>query len=160
VARRPLEREEVYFDGGRRTTQLMRDPLDGPPLRGLMSRLPLTLAAAAFLYPSTGVAQQNVVDSTTIQATMATLRSDLRNFVTAQEQYFVDHVTYARSLQQLQSYRPSPGVTVVLLTASDSGHSEIAISENAPDLVCAMFIGNVPKPFGTGQEGAPTCHAR
>jgi hypothetical protein len=27
VARRPLERERVYFDGGRRTTQLMRDSL-------------------------------------------------------------------------------------------------------------------------------------
>jgi len=27
VARRPLEREQVYLDGGRRTTQLMRDSL-------------------------------------------------------------------------------------------------------------------------------------
>jgi len=29
VARRPLEREPVYLDGGRRTTQLMRDSLGG-----------------------------------------------------------------------------------------------------------------------------------
>jgi len=29
VARRPLEREGVYLDGGRRTTQLMRDSLGG-----------------------------------------------------------------------------------------------------------------------------------
>ena len=124
-----------------------------------MSRLPLTLAAVAFLPPSRVVAQQGIVDSTTVQATMATLRSDLRNFVTAQEQYFVDHVTYARSLRQIQNYSPSPGVTIVLLTASDSGHSEIAINQNVPGLVCAMFIGNVPKPFGIGKEGAPTCHA-
>jgi hypothetical protein len=33
VARRPLEREHVYFAGGRRTTQLMRDPLGrGTPI--------------------------------------------------------------------------------------------------------------------------------
>ncbi len=30
VARRPLEREGVSLDGGRRTTQLMRDSLGGP----------------------------------------------------------------------------------------------------------------------------------
>ena len=29
MARRPLEREQVYLDGGRRTTQLMRDSLGG-----------------------------------------------------------------------------------------------------------------------------------
>jgi hypothetical protein len=29
VARRPLERERISLDGGRRTTQLMRDSLDG-----------------------------------------------------------------------------------------------------------------------------------
>jgi hypothetical protein len=29
VARRPLEREGLYLDGGRRTTQLMRDSLGG-----------------------------------------------------------------------------------------------------------------------------------
>jgi len=32
VARRPLEREQVCLDGGRRTTQLMRDSLDGRPM--------------------------------------------------------------------------------------------------------------------------------
>jgi hypothetical protein len=30
VARRPLEREGLYLDRGRRTTQLMRDSLGGP----------------------------------------------------------------------------------------------------------------------------------
>jgi hypothetical protein len=30
VARRPLEREGICLDGGRRTTQLMRDSLGGP----------------------------------------------------------------------------------------------------------------------------------
>ena len=33
MARRPLERERVYLDGGRRTTQLMRDSLGGTPVQ-------------------------------------------------------------------------------------------------------------------------------
>ena len=103
-------------------------------------------------------AQQTASDSSVVQVAMATLRSDLRNLVTAQEAYFADHVTYAGSLRQLQSYRASPGVTVVILTSSDSSHSEIAISDKVPGLVCTIFVGNAPKPFGVGKEGAPACH--
>ena len=47
MARRPLEREEVYLDGGRRTTQLMRDSLGGGttkmPARALILRILLVL---------------------------------------------------------------------------------------------------------------------
>ena len=103
-------------------------------------------------------AQQPGSDSSVVQPAMATLRSDLRNLVTAQEAYFADHVTYATSLRQLQSYRASAGVTVVILTSSDSSHSEIAITDKVPGLVCAMFVGNAPKPFGVGKEAAPACH--
>ena len=103
-------------------------------------------------------AQQTASDSSVVQVAVATLRSDLRNLVTAQEAYFVDHATYAISLRQLQSYRASPSVTVVILTSSDSSHSEIAISDKVPGLVCAMFVGNAPKPFGVGKEATPACH--
>jgi len=33
VARRPLEREQIYLDGGRRTMQLMRDSLGSGSMR-------------------------------------------------------------------------------------------------------------------------------
>ena len=52
MARRPLEREEVCLDGGRRTTQLMRDSLDGAidvkPLLRWSSRV-FVLAAGSLL---------------------------------------------------------------------------------------------------------------
>jgi hypothetical protein len=102
-------------------------------------------------------AQAGPADSATVQAAAATLRSDLRNLVTAQEAYFADHVTYARSLREISGYQPSRGVTVVLLTSSDSGHSEIAIVDRVPGLVCALFVGQAPRPFGTGKEGLPAC---
>ena len=43
MARRPLERERAYLDGGRRTTQLMRDSLGGMPRR-LQGNHPVGLA--------------------------------------------------------------------------------------------------------------------
>ena|ERR687891_685797 len=120
--------------------------------------LVLLLTALLVLLPAPAVGQQPVPDSLVIQAATATLRSDLTNFVTAQEAYFADHVTYARSLRQMRGgYRLSPGVTLVLLTASDSGHSEIAIIDRVPGLVCAMFVGNAPRPLGAGGEGKPVC---
>jgi hypothetical protein len=103
-------------------------------------------------------AQERAPDSAAVRAAASTLKSDLRNFVTAQEQYFADHRTYARSVRQMQGgYRASPGVTIVLLTSSDTSHSEIAISDRMPGLVCAMFVGEAPPPLGPGQEGMPAC---
>ena len=107
---------------------------------------------------SGAAAQAGKSDSVAIQAARATLRSDLRNFVTAQESFFADHVTYARSLREMGSgYQASRGVTIVLLTSSNTGHSEIAIIDRVPGLVCAMYVGNVPPPLGRGNEGEPVC---
>lgn len=103
-------------------------------------------------------AQGRAPDSAAVQAAASTLKLDLRNFVTAQEAYFADHGTYARSLRQMQgAYRASPGVTLVLLTSSDVSHSEIAIVDRVPGLVCAMFVGEAPPPLGPGKEGFPAC---
>jgi hypothetical protein len=103
-------------------------------------------------------AQERAPDSTAVRAAASTLKLDLRNFVTAQEAYFADHGTYARSLREMQNaYRVSPGVTLVLLTASDTSHSEIAISDKVPGLVCGMFVGEAPPPLGPGTEGFPIC---
>src|SRR5881394_2943450 len=113
----------------------------------------LALIGLVLTCPLTSSAQGAIPDSLATRAAAATLRSDLRNFVTAQEAHFADHGTYARSLRQLQhGFHASPGVTLVLLTSSDSSHSEIAISDKVPGLVCAMFVGNAPPPLGTGKE--------
>jgi hypothetical protein len=119
---------------------------------------PLALIGLVLTCPLALPAQGAIPDSIATRAAAATLRSDLRNFVTAQEGYFADHGTYARSLRQMgASYRLSKGVTLVLLTSSDSGHTEIAIVDTVPGLVCAMFVGQLPPPLGTGTEGKPEC---
>ena len=116
------------------------------------------LTGLLLITPATLAGQQEEPDSATVRAATRTLRSDLRNFVTAQEIYFADHTTYASSLHAMREiYRPSRGVTLVVLTGSDTGHSAIAIDERVPGLVCAMYIGNAPPPLGRGSEGELVC---
>ena len=125
-----------------------------------MTRLTLLISLAGVtLLPATPLtAQEAQPDSAVVRAATRTLRSDLRNFVTAQEIHFADHTTYASSLHAMREiYRPSPGVTLVVLTSSGMGHSEIAIDERVPGLVCAMYVGNATPPLGSGQQGEPVC---
>jgi hypothetical protein len=97
-------------------------------------------------------------DTVALRAARATLRSDLRNLVVAQERYFADHSTYAPSMRELGAiYIPSRGVTVMLLTSGARGHSEVAIIDRAPGLVCGMFVGSGPGPLGEGNEGEVVC---
>ena len=122
-------------------------------VRSLVSFLGMPLLLATGL-----TAQEAQPDSGVIRAALRTLRSDLRNFVTAQEIYFADHATYASSLHAMRElYHPSPGVTLVVLTSSTMGHSEIAIDELVPGLVCAIYVGDAPPPLGSGEEGEVVC---
>ncbi len=125
------------------------------------SKLLLILPLAGLvLLPATDLtAQEAQPDSALVRAAWLTLRSDLRNCVTAQEMYFADHTTYASSIHDMrETYRASSGVTVVLLTSSGTGHSEIAIDERVPGLVCAIYVGDdIPPPLGRGSEGEVVC---
>jgi hypothetical protein len=99
-----------------------------------------------------------VADSATVEDAKRFLKSDLRNFIVAQEAHFADHDRYALSMREiLRSYRPSAGVTVVMLTSTEKSHSAIATDERVPGLVCATYIGNAPPPMGTGAEGEVVC---
>jgi hypothetical protein len=127
----------------------------------MASHTKLLAALGLFLLGSTPlVAQQPTPpDSVALRAAKATLRSDLRNFLVAQERYFADHSTYAVSMRELAAtYVPSRGVTIVLLTSARTGHTEIAIIDRVPGLVCGLFVGSGPSPLGTGNEGEPVCH--
>jgi len=116
------------------------------------------LVGAAHLQAQQAAPPAGPPDTVALRAARATLRSDLRNFLVAQESYFADHTTYARSLREMgTTYVPSRGVTIVLLTSANTGHSEIAIIDRMPGLVCGMFVGVGPSPLGTGSEGEVVC---
>lgn len=108
--------------------------------------------------PASAQSQQDRPDSARVRAVRTMVMSDLRNFLTAQERFFADQLTYAKNLREMERvFYPSPGVTLVVLTSSDRGHSEIAIHADVPDLVCAMYVGDSPQPFGRGREGEVVC---
>jgi len=102
--------------------------------------------------------QETKPDSVAVEAATKALQSDLRNYVTAQESYFADNATYAGSFGQMTKFfKPSRDVTVVLLTSSNKGHSEVAIHAKVPGLVCATYVGHIPAPLGRGDEGQVVC---
>ena len=87
------------------------------------------------------------------KAYVASMKSDLRNLVTAQEAYFSDKTTYASSTGALTAYSSSTGVTVTMGTVSGTGWAATA-KHNGTTKTCSLWIGTVT---GSGNEGEPTC---
>jgi hypothetical protein len=97
------------------------------------------------------------------RASVALMKSDLRNLATAQEAYFSEQGMYADSLPQLGEYRASTGVSVTLSAASRKGWAGSATHGSFPGAVCSIFVG-VPTPMPKDanrarSEGAPFCRA-
>ncbi|MGE5802624.1 MAG: hypothetical protein ACM358_10220, partial [Gemmatimonadota bacterium] len=83
---------------------------------------------------------------------VATLKSDLRNLITAEEAYFADNVKYTSSLRDL-GFTPSPGVGIPELTVTADGF--IAIAQHlATKLRYCIFVGSTGR-FGQQREGEP-----
>ena len=87
------------------------------------------------------------------KAYVASMKSDLRNLVTAQEAYFSDKTTYAASTGALTAYSSSTGVTVAISSATGTGWAATA-KHNGTTKTCELWIGTVT---GSGNEGEPTC---
>ncbi len=87
----------------------------------------------------------------------ATLKSDLRNLVTAQEAYFYTNSVYTTSTAGL-SYNVSPGVTVGISTGTATGWAATATHPAATPGTCGIFIGDAPPPLAaTTSEGTVGC---
>ena len=89
-------------------------------------------------------------------ASLASVRSDLRNLVTAEEAYFADSVRYATSLRALR-FQPSPGVTIRLGGVTTEGWNATATHAQAPRWTCGIFVGSVPPDAAVQKEGQPVC---
>ncbi len=124
-------------------------------MRVLRTLAMLVVALATLISPAS--AQQARQDSAALATAVSTLKNDLRNYVTAQEQYYAAHSTYAGTVQAT-TLKPSLGVTVVVLTFSPKGHNAVAIHKDVPGLVCAIWVGSHSRPLDDpSKEGAPSC---
>jgi type IV pilus assembly protein PilA len=75
---------------------------------------------------------------------LATMKSDLRNLVTAQEGYLADSLSYYGGAipSTALPYRPSTGTTVTIVSATANGWQATATYVGTPR-TCAIFYGNI-----------------
>jgi type IV pilus assembly protein PilA len=87
------------------------------------------------------------------KAYVTTMKSDLRNLVTAEESYFADNVTYTTNLGT--GFNASAGVTVTIGTATGHGWSASA-THNSSTKTCTIWAGDAV--IAGQNEGSPTCN--
>ena len=87
------------------------------------------------------------------KAYVASMKSDLRNLITAQEAYFSDNnSSYASSTTTLgTNYRASSGVTVTISTVTATGWKATS-AHGSTTKTCAISLGG-----GATNEGEPVC---
>ena len=92
------------------------------------------------------------------KAYVATVKTDLRNLVTAEEAYFSDHMSYTTALGTSQ-FAPSQGVTYSVTTATGTGWAATATHVGlvgATPSGCHIAIGTAAT-TASQSEGAPYC---
>ena len=89
------------------------------------------------------------------KAYIASMKSDLRNLVTAQESYFADQVSYTTATTAL-NYTPSTGNTVTIGAATGTGWAATA-KNNATTKTCGIYVGSAAPPIAGQNEGEPKC---
>jgi len=87
------------------------------------------------------------------KAYIASMKSDLRNLITAQEAYFSDNnsVYAATTTAMGTAYRSSTGVTVALGSVSATGWKATA-THGSTTKTCTISLGG-----GATNEGEPVC---
>jgi len=104
--------------------------------------------------------------STKQKAYTASMKTDLRNLVTAQEAYFSNASAYANALGLLStSFHTSAGNTVAAPSASPTGWSATVTNSYVPTTasghICGVWVGGATSQPGgitaDSIEGAPAC---
>jgi len=88
------------------------------------------------------------------KAYIASMKSDLRNLVNAEESYFADFVTYGSAAQLGTSYGESPGVTVTIANVSGKGWQASSVHTGTAK-TCIIYLGD--RATGATNEGTPYC---
>lgn len=102
------------------------------------------------------------------KAILASLKSDLRNLVTAEEAYFAENSVYATVTGPTQTataaaFQASKGNTIVIVAGATLGSGWAATATNAavagPPSTCGIFVGTGTAPDASITiEGAPGCY--
>ena len=102
------------------------------------------------------------------KAIVASMKTDLKNLVTAQEAYFSDNNAYAPAAGAAQAagvvaFTPTTGNVLVLSNASANGFTGVMTNPAVPATsvpnTCGVYVGPVANAPNAAvvQEGAPAC---
>lgn len=97
--------------------------------------------------------------STKQKAYMAAMKSDLKNFVTANESYFADYNTYGTygNVNAAGLFASTTDVALVSTDATATGFSATATHAAAAGKTCGVFVGNATPVGGITVEGEVNC---
>jgi type II secretion system protein G len=87
------------------------------------------------------------------KAYIASMKSDLRNLVTAEEAYFADSVKYTTSLGT--AFAVTTGVTGPTITLTADGWTA-SVAHTTTTKTCAIYVGTTPL-TPANKEGEPKC---
>jgi len=97
--------------------------------------------------------------STKQKAYMAAMKSDLKNFVTAEESYFADYNTYGTyaAVNTAGLFTATTDVTLGSTDATATGYSATATHAAAAGKTCGVYVGTGTPPGGLTVEGEVNC---
>ena len=90
------------------------------------------------------------------KAFASSLKSDLRNLSSVQEDYFYYNETYAAGMGSL-TFSPSNGVVMTITEGNGRGWSATATHPAAAPLTCAVFYGQAAPVGAATAEGQVAC---
>jgi prepilin-type N-terminal cleavage/methylation domain-containing protein len=93
------------------------------------------------------------------KAHVATMKSDLRNLMNAQESYLAGNNTYYDGPVPAAgtAFAASSGVTISLVDVTASGWAASATHAATPDWTCAVFVGSAAPLAPATVEGRVVC---
>ncbi len=131
------------------------------PEKGMTRRQGFTLIELLIVVVIIGILAAIAIpkfSNTKGKAIVASLKSDLRNLAGSQEGYWVENRTYYGGgiPNPAFTFRPTAGVTITMMSATDAGWSATATAPGAPQS-CAIFYGNAPALAPATVDGAVAC---
>lgn len=97
--------------------------------------------------------------STKGKAYIATVKSDLKNFASAQESYYYDNGFYYNGAvpNAAIAFSPSSDVSITISEADVSGWAATATHGSVPN-ACSIYVGDAAVPAPATVEGSPACN--
>jgi len=93
------------------------------------------------------------------KAYVATMKSDLKNFASAQESYYYDNSLYYNGAvpNAALPFSPSRGVTITISAGDVAGWAATS-SHSIVSNTCSIFVGGAAPPAPATVEGSPACN--